>query len=62
VEKLYLGLALMWMAVAVWLLLAWIPSPDCEEDEAWTAVPYGTVDSFEDAHGVNRACVHLEEL
>ncbi len=34
----------------------------CMEDEVWAPVEYGTPDSSEDSHGVNRVCVNIEEM
>lgn len=38
------------------------PANDCQEDEVWAPVEYGTPGSQEDRAGVNRVCINLEEL
>ncbi len=35
------------------------PSEACKEDEAWIATPDG---NYQDAHGVTRACIPLDDL
>ena len=60
---------LMWLAVGVLLgagmwatLIAQPVEADCQEDEAWIAVDYRSLDGVEDSHGVTRACRSVDQL
>ena len=63
---------LAWLAIAAFtatLVYSFVtftmrmhPAEDCMEDEVWAPVEYGTYNSTEDAAGVNRVCVNIEEL
>ena len=47
---------------AVTTVLGMHPAEDCMEDEVWAPVEYGTYNSTEDAAGVNRVCINIDNL